>query len=184
MSPHCGSVTCVFGWQPRSDSSRPHSRPLNRRRGRSWVTVHLGRLLILSAGGRQGRRAGASRPSAADAPRDLLTGGTEQGIGRTDRCPAGPGRADRLGRRGHRQRDNAPHRLRSPASNHVRRGENNGRTLEEANIVRSMSVLATWSGKPLRLQVPYPAGQDFAVLLQRDDGHIVGAAVARATSSP
>jgi len=62
----------------------------------------------------------------------------------------------------------------------VVRGENGGRTLEEANIVRSMSVLNAWSGKPVRLQVPYPAGQDVAVLLQRDDGHIVGAAVARA----
>jgi hypothetical protein len=65
----------------------------------------------------------------------------------------------------------------------VGRGENSGRTLEEANIVRSMSVLATWSGKPVRLQVPCPVGQDVAVLLQRDDGHIVGAAVAHARSS-
>jgi hypothetical protein len=65
----------------------------------------------------------------------------------------------------------------------VGRGENTGRTLDEANIVRSMSVLGAWSGKPVQLQVPYPAGQDVAVLLQRDDGHIVGAAVARATSS-
>jgi hypothetical protein len=64
----------------------------------------------------------------------------------------------------------------------VVRGENGGRTLEEANIVRSMSVLNTWSGKPVRLQVPYPAGQEVAVLLQRDDGHIVGAAVAHASS--
>jgi hypothetical protein len=64
----------------------------------------------------------------------------------------------------------------------VGRGENGGRTLEEANIVRSMSVLNAWSGKPVRLQVPYPAGQDVAVLLQRDDGHIVGAAVAHASS--
>jgi hypothetical protein len=64
----------------------------------------------------------------------------------------------------------------------VVRGENGGRTLEEANIVRSMSILNAWSGKPVRLQVPYPAGQDVAVLLQRDDGHIVGAAVARAPS--
>ncbi len=65
----------------------------------------------------------------------------------------------------------------------VRRGENSGRTLKEADIVRSMSVLGAWSGKPLRLQVPYPAGQDYAVLLQRDDGNIVGAAVALAGSS-
>jgi hypothetical protein len=64
----------------------------------------------------------------------------------------------------------------------VGRGENSGRTLEETNIVRSMSVLGTWSGDAVRLQVPYPAGQDVAVLLQRDDGHIVGAAVAHASS--
>jgi hypothetical protein len=65
----------------------------------------------------------------------------------------------------------------------VSRGENGGRTLEEANIVRSMTVLSSWSGKPVRLNVPYPAGQDVAVLLQRDDGHIVGAAVAHASPS-
>jgi hypothetical protein len=59
----------------------------------------------------------------------------------------------------------------------VGRGENGGRTLTEANIVRSMSVLGTWSGKPVHLQVPSPDGQDVAVLLQRNDGHIVGAAM-------
>ena len=61
----------------------------------------------------------------------------------------------------------------------VGRGENGGRTLTEANIVRSMSVLGAWSGKPVLLQIAYPAGQEVAVLLQRDDGHIVGAGVAR-----
>jgi hypothetical protein len=64
----------------------------------------------------------------------------------------------------------------------VARGENSGRTLEEANIVRSMSVLGAWSGKPVHLQAALPAGQDVAVLLQRDDGHIVGAAVVHASS--
>ncbi len=64
----------------------------------------------------------------------------------------------------------------------VNRGENSGRTLEEANIVRSISVLGTWSGEPLRMQVSYPPGQDVAVLLQRDNGHIVGAGIARANS--
>ncbi|HEX4366754.1 MAG TPA: DUF1223 domain-containing protein [Rhodopila sp.] len=65
---------------------------------------------------------------------------------------------------------------------HVGRGENSGRTLEEADIVRSMSILGPWSGQPVHLNVPYPAGQDVAVLLQRADGHIVGAGVARAAS--
>ncbi len=60
----------------------------------------------------------------------------------------------------------------------VGRGENSGRTLEEANIVRSMSVVDRWSGRPVHLQIPLPAGQEAAVLLQRDDGHIVGAAIA------
>jgi len=61
---------------------------------------------------------------------------------------------------------------------HVGRGENSGRTLEEANIVRSMSVLGAWSGQPVRADVPYPAGQEVAVLLQRADGHIVGVGLA------
>jgi hypothetical protein len=65
----------------------------------------------------------------------------------------------------------------------VGRGENGGRTLTEANIVRSMSVLGAWSGKPVRLQVPNPAGQEVAVLLQRNDGHIVGAGIARPASN-
>ncbi len=65
----------------------------------------------------------------------------------------------------------------------VGRGENGGRTLTEANIVRSMSVLGAWSGKPVRLQVPNPAGQEAAVLLQRNDGHIVGAGIARPAPS-
>jgi hypothetical protein len=64
----------------------------------------------------------------------------------------------------------------------VGRGENSGRTLEEANIVRSVSVLGVWSGTPVHLEAPLPAGQDFAVLLQRDDGHIVGAGVAHGPS--
>jgi hypothetical protein len=64
----------------------------------------------------------------------------------------------------------------------VGRGENRGQTLEEANIVRSMSNLGKWSGKRVRLHVPSPDGQDVAVLLQRDDGHIVGAAVTHAGS--
>jgi hypothetical protein len=67
----------------------------------------------------------------------------------------------------------------------VGRGENGGRTLTEANIVRSMSVIGAWSGKPIRLQIAYPAGQEAAILLQHDDGHIGGAGVVGlATPSP
>jgi hypothetical protein len=66
----------------------------------------------------------------------------------------------------------------------VGHGENGGRTLTEANIVRSMSTLVAWSGKPVHLQIPYPPGQEVAVLLQRDDGHIVGAGIARPATDP
>ncbi|MBN8929997.1 MAG: hypothetical protein BGO51_27540 [Rhodospirillales bacterium 69-11] len=58
---------------------------------------------------------------------------------------------------------------------HVGRGENSGRTLEEANVVRSIQVLGAWAGKPIALQAPLPAGEEIAVLLQRADGRIVGA---------
>ena len=65
----------------------------------------------------------------------------------------------------------------------VGRGENGGRTLEEANIVRSMSVLGTWSGQAVRLQAAFPAGEEVAVLLQRNDGRIVGAGTAHGLPS-
>jgi hypothetical protein len=65
----------------------------------------------------------------------------------------------------------------------VGRGENGGRTLTEANIVRSMSVIGAWSGKSVHLQIAYPPGQDVAVLLQGSDGQIIGAGVARPTSN-
>jgi hypothetical protein len=58
----------------------------------------------------------------------------------------------------------------------VGRGENSGRTLQEANIVRSLSRLGRWTGLPLRSQSPLPEGEAFAVLLQADNGHIIGAA--------
>jgi hypothetical protein len=58
----------------------------------------------------------------------------------------------------------------------VVRGENGGRTLEEANIVRSISALETWSGKPLVFHVAQPAGENVAVILQQEDGQIIGAA--------
>jgi hypothetical protein len=58
----------------------------------------------------------------------------------------------------------------------IGRGENSGRTLLESNIVRSLAPLATWSGSAIALRPTPPAGQDFAVLLQADDGRIIGAA--------
>ena len=58
----------------------------------------------------------------------------------------------------------------------VGRGENSGRTLIESNIVRSVRVIGNWDGSALHVDQARPAGQDAAVLLQRADGTIVGAA--------
>jgi len=57
----------------------------------------------------------------------------------------------------------------------IGRGENNGRTLTEANVVRSFRPVGQWSGTPLRLSEPFPEGQDVAVVLEAPDGQIVGA---------
>ncbi|GJE56635.1 MULTISPECIES: DUF1223 domain-containing protein [Methylobacterium] len=58
----------------------------------------------------------------------------------------------------------------------VGRGENSGRTLTESNIVRSIREVATWRGAPLSLGEGVPAGEDAAVIVQADDGRILGAA--------
>jgi hypothetical protein len=58
----------------------------------------------------------------------------------------------------------------------IGRGENSGRTLTETNIVRSISPAATWSGAGLDLDLPRPEGERVAVLLQSEDGRILGAA--------
>jgi hypothetical protein len=58
----------------------------------------------------------------------------------------------------------------------IRRGENGGRTLTEANVVRSIRPVADWQGAPLRLSEKLPDGQDVAVILEGPDGRIVGAA--------
>jgi hypothetical protein len=58
----------------------------------------------------------------------------------------------------------------------IHRGENNGRTLQEANVVRSIRAIGDWHGSPLRLSEKFPEGEDVAVLLEAPDGRIVGAA--------
>ncbi len=58
----------------------------------------------------------------------------------------------------------------------VGRGENGGRTLVEANVVRSVAVVGRWSGRALRIEAGFPEGEDAAVLLEAPDGRIVGAA--------
>ena len=58
----------------------------------------------------------------------------------------------------------------------VGRGENEGRTLVESNIVRSLTAMGDWSGAVLNLHHALPAGEHLAVLLQGPDGRILGAA--------
>lgn len=58
----------------------------------------------------------------------------------------------------------------------VRGGENGGRTLVHANVVRSLTRAADWRGEALRLRPARPAGERMAVLLQGRDGAILGAA--------
>jgi hypothetical protein len=58
----------------------------------------------------------------------------------------------------------------------VGRGENSGRTLTEANVVRSIRSVGQWSGTSLRINEPFPEGQDVAVVLEAPDGQIIGAA--------
>ncbi len=58
----------------------------------------------------------------------------------------------------------------------IGRGENGGRTLTEANIVRSIRSVGQWSGAALHINEQFPEGQDVAVVLEAPDGQIVGAA--------
>ena len=57
----------------------------------------------------------------------------------------------------------------------IGRGENSGRTLTEANVVRSVRSVGQWSGAALRLNERLPEGQDAAVVLEAPDGRIIGA---------
>jgi hypothetical protein len=57
----------------------------------------------------------------------------------------------------------------------IGRGENGGRTLTEANVVRSFRSVGQWSGAPLSISEQFPDGQDVAVVLEAPDGQIIGA---------
>lgn len=57
----------------------------------------------------------------------------------------------------------------------IGRGENQGRTMAESNIVRSFRPVADWRGASLHIEQPRPDGEEIAVVLEAPDGHIVGA---------
>jgi hypothetical protein len=62
----------------------------------------------------------------------------------------------------------------------VDRGENGGRQIENYNVVRGFTRVATWNGEPTLLPVlaaPHGAGETWAIFLQQSDGgRILGAA--------
>jgi hypothetical protein len=62
----------------------------------------------------------------------------------------------------------------------IGRGENRGRTMPESNIVRSFRSVADWHGAPVHIDQQLPDGEEFAVILEAPDGHIVGASRATA----
>ncbi len=55
-------------------------------------------------------------------------------------------------------------------------GENNGATIHEVNVVRSITPLGSWTGIASSYTMPKPAGQRVAVLVQAPNGQILGAA--------
>jgi len=65
----------------------------------------------------------------------------------------------------------------------IGRGENRGRTMAEANIVRSFRPVAEWSGTLIHLDEQLPEGDQIAVILEAPDGRIVGASTAVAAGS-
>ena len=58
----------------------------------------------------------------------------------------------------------------------IGRGENGGRTLLEANIVRAVVPVGTWTGTAASWRAAVPDGERLAVLAQAPDGRILGAA--------
>jgi hypothetical protein len=60
---------------------------------------------------------------------------------------------------------------------HIGAGENASRTLDDANGVTALTRLGAWSGAPLQFAIDPPAaGEGVAVLVQAEDGHMLGAA--------
>lgn len=59
----------------------------------------------------------------------------------------------------------------------VHRGENAGRSIEQANVVRSVKPAAEWDGTALNIARPVPRGERTALILQSLEGQILGAAL-------
>ena len=65
----------------------------------------------------------------------------------------------------------------------VARGENAGRTLAHADVVRSIDEVAPFNGRAGSIEIPLPAQCDrIAAILQAQDGRILGVAVHDAPS--
>ena len=62
--------------------------------------------------------------------------------------------------------------IRRMNSGRPRRKQRN--TLLESNVVRSLTPIGAWSGSAMTLRQTPPAGDGFAVLLQAEDGRILG----------
>jgi hypothetical protein len=60
-------------------------------------------------------------------------------------------------------------------STSVRTGENGGRTITEANVVRSLANLGPWRGSTVSYTTPLPASDRAVALLQAPDGTILAA---------
>lgn len=58
----------------------------------------------------------------------------------------------------------------------VHGGENGGRSLTYANVVRGLVTAGTWHGQAVRLTAARPPGERLAVLLQSSEAGILGAA--------
>jgi hypothetical protein len=54
-------------------------------------------------------------------------------------------------------------------------GENDGATLQETNVVRSITSLGGWTGTGVTYTIPRPEGDHMAVLVQTANGTILGA---------
>jgi hypothetical protein len=74
------------------------------------------------------------------------------------------------------------------AETKVARGENAGKSLREYDIVRAIRSLGSWDGQPRQfsfdLKTLPPDCSDVAVLLQKENGRMIGAATASVGAAP